>query len=154
MDNAFLFPTYPLYVMLKPVGASCNMACRYCYYLEKSKLYPQAGRHAMSESLLRRFIQQYIGAQTNREVLFTWHGGEAMMLPLSFYEKALEMQRQYAGGMGKLPLHHFRRMGQKRCRRVVCPAFRRYTGQLVRSHSRRLLYGWELWSCRCYGMER
>lgn len=24
----------PLYVMLKPVGAVCNLACDYCYYLE------------------------------------------------------------------------------------------------------------------------
>ena len=25
----------PLYVMVKPVGAVCNLACEYCYYLEK-----------------------------------------------------------------------------------------------------------------------
>lgn len=25
----------PLYVMTKPVGAICNLACKYCYYLEK-----------------------------------------------------------------------------------------------------------------------
>ena len=31
---------HPLYVMAKPVGAQCNLACRYCYYLEKQKLYP------------------------------------------------------------------------------------------------------------------
>ena len=30
----------PLYVMLKPVGAVCNLACDYCYYLEKSE-YPK-----------------------------------------------------------------------------------------------------------------
>lgn len=29
----------PLYVMLKPVGSLCNLACDYCYYLEKSNLY-------------------------------------------------------------------------------------------------------------------
>ena len=28
----------PLYVMLKPAGALCNLACDYCYYLEKSKI--------------------------------------------------------------------------------------------------------------------
>ena len=28
----------PLYVMLKPAGAHCNLACKYCYYLEKNKL--------------------------------------------------------------------------------------------------------------------
>ncbi len=28
----------PLYVMLKPAGAHCNLACKYCYYLEESQL--------------------------------------------------------------------------------------------------------------------
>lgn len=41
----------PLYVMLKPVGAVCNLACDYCYYLEKSKLYRDNPKHVMSEEL-------------------------------------------------------------------------------------------------------
>ena len=88
----------PLYVMLKPVGAHCNLACDYCYYLEKKHLYDGVPRHVMSEALLEEFIQQYIGAQTSDEVLFTWHGGETMMRPLSFYRRAVELQRRYAGG--------------------------------------------------------
>ena len=44
----------PLYVMLKPVGAVCNLACDYCYYLEKSKLYRDNPKHVMSEELLER----------------------------------------------------------------------------------------------------
>ena len=74
----------PLYVMLKPVGARCNLACEYCYYLEKQHLYDDEPRHIMSEELLERFIQQYIDAQMTSEVLFTWHGGETFMRPLSF----------------------------------------------------------------------
>ncbi len=88
----------PLYVMLKPVGAHCNLACKYCYYLDKSKLYDDEPRHIMSEALLEEFIKQYIGAQTTNEVLFTWHGGETFMRPLAFYERAIELQRKYAGG--------------------------------------------------------
>lgn len=88
----------PLYVMLKPAGAHCNMACAYCYYLEKSKLYDQLPRQIMTDELLERFTKEYIQAQTMRDVLFTWHGGETLMRPLSFYKKALELQRQYAGG--------------------------------------------------------
>ena len=50
----------PLYVMLKPIGAHCNMACKYCYYLEKAKLYDQVPRHVMTDEMLERFVREYI----------------------------------------------------------------------------------------------
>jgi uncharacterized protein len=28
------------YVMTKPIGPICNLDCKYCYYLEKEKLFP------------------------------------------------------------------------------------------------------------------
>ena len=82
----------PLYVMLKPVGAVCNLACDYCYYLEKSKLYVNNPKHVMSDELLEKFIEEYINSQTMPQVLFTWHGGETLMRPLAFYKKAMELQ--------------------------------------------------------------
>ena len=89
----------PLYVMLKPVQAVCNLACDYCYYLEKQELYKDTGlRNVMSEQLLEKFTKEYIESQTMSQVLFTWHGGEPLMRPLGFYKKALAFQRQYAGG--------------------------------------------------------
>ena len=89
---------HPLYVMLKPAGALCNLACDYCYYLEKAKLYQESPKHVMSDELLEKFIEEYINSQTMQEVLFTWHGGETMMRPLSFYRKALALQKKYARG--------------------------------------------------------
>lgn len=86
----------PLYVMLKPIGSRCNLNCRYCYYLDKGRLYPN--QEPLSEELLETFIQQYIEAQTMPEVLFTWHGGEPLLHPLSFYRRALELQQRYARG--------------------------------------------------------
>lgn len=88
----------PLYVMLKPVGAVCNLACEYCYYLEKAKLYQNTPKHVMSEELLEKFIEEYINSQTMPQVLFTWHGGETLMRPLSFYKRAVELQKRYANG--------------------------------------------------------
>lgn len=88
----------PYYILVKPVGASCNMACKYCYYLEKSLLYKEDRRHVISDRLLEQFIREYIGSQTQDTVLFTWHGGEALLLPVSFYEKIIRLQRRYAGG--------------------------------------------------------
>ena len=88
----------PLYVMLKPISAACNLACNYCYYLEKSNLYKHQPKRQMSEELLERFVKDYIEAQTMNEVVFTWHGGEPTLRPLSFYQKAVELQKKYAGG--------------------------------------------------------
>ncbi|MDR1717796.1 MAG: anaerobic sulfatase-maturation protein [Prevotella sp.] len=88
----------PLYVMLKPVGAICNLRCKYCYYLEKKDLYPDSKNYIMSDDLLESFIEQYLNAQTMQEVMFTWHGGETLMRNRSFYQKALELQRKYGRG--------------------------------------------------------
>jgi len=84
-----------MYLMAKPVGAACNLRCKYCYYLEKGD---GAKRQLMDDDTLEEYIRQYIGAQTVDEVVFTWHGGEAMMRSVEFYEKAQELQRRYACG--------------------------------------------------------
>ena len=88
----------PLYVMLKPAGAHCNLACKYCYYLEKNKLYPTIQRHLMSDEMLEQFTREYIEAQTMNQVLFTWHGGEPLLRSIDFYRKAISLQKKYAGG--------------------------------------------------------
>src|SRR5574344_778184 len=91
----------PLYVMVKPAGAVCNLNCTYCYYLEKNKLYKNVStpqREILSEDLLEEFIRQYIGAQTQSQIIFTWHGGEPLMRPMSFYRKVMALQQKYARG--------------------------------------------------------
>ena len=88
----------PLYVMLKPAGAHCNLACKYCYYLEKNNLYQNTPRHLMSDEMLEQFTREYIEAQTMPQVLFTWHGGEPLMRSIDFYKKALALQKKYAHG--------------------------------------------------------
>lgn len=88
----------PLYVMLKPAGSRCNLACDYCYYLGKGAVAPHGQHPALSDELLEQFVRQYLDAQTLPDVLFTWHGGEPLLRPLSFYRKALKLQRRYGGG--------------------------------------------------------
>lgn len=90
--------SHPMYVMTKAVGASCNMTCKYCYYTEKKHLYRDDARQVMSDELLELFTRQYIEAQTMNEILFTWHGGEPLLRPISFYEKAIRLQQQYGKG--------------------------------------------------------
>ena len=100
MDTYFPFAT-PFYMMAKPAGAQCNLVCDYCYYLEKAHLYPRetARRQtSMTDATLERFIRSYLEAQTTPEVLFTWHGGETLLRPISFYKRAIELQKKYGGG--------------------------------------------------------
>ena len=89
---------HPMYIMLKPAGSLCNLRCRYCYYLEKNKLYQEQKNHVITNELLEKFTKDYIEAQTTPQVLFTWHGGETLMRPIAFYRRALELQRIYGRG--------------------------------------------------------
>lgn len=98
MNNTFAPFAKPMYVMLKPVGSACNLNCTYCYYLEKEHLYTTAQGQMMSEILLEKFTEEYLNSQTQPQVLFTWHGGEALLRPISFYKKALELQKKYGNG--------------------------------------------------------
>lgn len=84
--------------MAKPAGSACNLACKYCYYLEKKRLYDSKGKQFMSDSTLERYIQQYIECQPGREVSFVWHGGEPTLRNLEFYRKVIALQKKYAGG--------------------------------------------------------
>ncbi len=87
-----------MYILAKPAGAHCNLACTYCYYTEKANLYQKLHNHIMNDVLLERFIKQYIESQANDHVMFTWHGGETLMRPLEFYKKVMRLQQQYARG--------------------------------------------------------
>ena len=88
----------PLYVMAKPIGASCNLRCDYCYYLEKSKYYEDSKNTLMSDALLEEYIRQYMESHITGQALFVWHGGEPLLRPVSFYRKIIALQKKYAKG--------------------------------------------------------
>lgn len=98
MTNTIAPFARPLYVMLKPIGAACNLKCTYCYYLDTKRLYKEQKSYLLSEELLEKFIIQYMESQTMSPVLFTWHGGEPLLRDISFYKKALALQKKYGRG--------------------------------------------------------
>ncbi len=85
--------------MAKPSGSVCNIDCKYCFYLEKEKLYPEAGKNwRMSEETLEQYVKQYIEAQDVPVVNFAWQGGEPTLMGLDFFRRAIELQERYANG--------------------------------------------------------
>ncbi len=81
--------------MAKPIGPTCNLDCRYCYYLDKYRLYPQARGFRMNERVLETFIRDYIAIHEGPEVCFFWQGGEPTLLGLEFFRKVLELQGRH-----------------------------------------------------------
>lgn len=82
--------------MVKPVGATCNLDCSYCYYRDKADIYGNL-RQAMSDELLEQYIEQYLTDVSQPVVTFCWHGGEPLLAGKEFFRKAMELQRRYAG---------------------------------------------------------
>ena len=83
--------------LVKPVGARCNLRCRYCYYLPTSALY-DGHEPLMSNAILEEYIRQYIEAVEVPEVTFCWHGGEPLLAGIDFFRRAMELQQRYRGG--------------------------------------------------------
>jgi uncharacterized protein len=86
------------HILAKPAGPLCNLDCRYCFYLEKEKLYPGTGDWAMSDAVLESYIRQYIEQQDTAEIHFAWQGGEPTLLGVEFFRRAVALQTKYAGG--------------------------------------------------------
>ncbi len=89
----------PFHIMAKPHGPICNLDCTYCYYLEKENLYPRSGRDfRMHDDVLENYIRQFIQTQPIDTVHFAWQGGEPTLLGVAFFERVIELQKQYANG--------------------------------------------------------
>jgi uncharacterized protein len=82
------------------VSKLCNMRCRYCYEWEEL-----SNRARMSFELWERLLhsaRDYHDRQEARlgrtlETRIIWHGGEPALLPLSYFEKVLELQSRILG---------------------------------------------------------
>lgn len=80
------------HVMAKPAGSRCNLACRYCFYLEKP-------RHTlMDDATLEAFVRQHIAAQPGDVAEFAWQGGEPTLAGLAFFRRAMLFQQRHANG--------------------------------------------------------
>ena len=80
-------------LLIKPAGLDCNLACKYCFYSDKTNIFGR-GTHRMSDELLERLIQSYmnLGFEMNN---FAWQGGEPTLMGLDFYKKVIELQQKY-----------------------------------------------------------
>jgi serine-type anaerobic sulfatase-maturating enzyme len=86
-------PQY-FHLLAKPTGATCNLDCKYCYFLSKEMLYP-GSRFRMADDLLEEYIKQMIESQRVPEVSIAWQGGEPTLMGLDFFKRSMELERKY-----------------------------------------------------------
>jgi uncharacterized protein len=91
-------PRLGFHIMAKPIGPICNLACKYCFYLEKEGLYPGKSDWTMAEDVLESYVRQYIEAQTVPTISFAWQGGEPTLLGVEYFEQVVKLQKMYANG--------------------------------------------------------
>jgi len=96
INEAYRFqPGRPFSLMLKPVGAECNLNCAYCYYMPAEPALKRPGKfNIMSEELLRKAIYETIKLNNTPEISFCWHGGEPLLADIGFFQKAVEIQQE------------------------------------------------------------
>jgi uncharacterized protein len=82
-------------LLIKPASADCNLRCEYCFYLDRSNLYPQTAVHRMPAEVLERLVKTYL-ATPQQVYSFVWQGGEPLLMGSPFYERVTDFQMAYA----------------------------------------------------------
>jgi uncharacterized protein len=84
--------TQPLafHLLAKPTGATCNLDCKYCFFLSKELLYPNE-RARMSDEVLESYIQQRLAQQDEPEINIAWQGGEPTIMGLDFFRRSVDL---------------------------------------------------------------
>jgi serine-type anaerobic sulfatase-maturating enzyme len=77
---------HPVHVQAKPSGAICNLAGRYCFYLEKEALYP-GSQFRMPDAVVDAYIRQVIDGANGKEVFISWQGGEPTLMGIPFFQR-------------------------------------------------------------------
>jgi len=83
----------PFTLLIKPAGPDCNIACRYCFYTAKTRLFA-AGKHRMSDEVREKLIADYLKLRLPVSA-FAWQGGEPTLMGLDFYQKMVAEQKKF-----------------------------------------------------------
>lgn len=75
--------------MFKPVGATCNLACDYSYYLPVANGY-EAPAKRMSREVLESVLAGYLP-----EVSIAWQGGEPTLVGLPWFKRMIDLVEKH-----------------------------------------------------------
>ena len=92
----------PFSLLVKPVGARCNLTCDYCFYLDKAVLYPN-GPSLMPDAVLERMLGSYLSLPFD-SFSVAFQGGEPLLAGLPFFRKANDLAKRFLPAGRRLSL--------------------------------------------------
>ena len=85
----------PFSLLIKPTSADCNLKCAYCFYIEKSSLYPDTAVHRMGDETLKALVRGYLRTP-QPQYAFAWQGGEPTLMGVDFFRRVTDLQAKLA----------------------------------------------------------
>lgn len=82
------------HLLAKPSGSTCNIDCKYCFFLSKAALY-EGEKQRMSDDTLEAYIRQLLESHRAPEVTVAWQGGEPTLMKLEFFRRAVALVERY-----------------------------------------------------------
>ena len=110
LDDALLRNSPPgFHLLSKPSGSTCNIDCKYCFFLSKEALYPN-DKSRMSQATLETYIRQLLESHRAPQVTVAWQGGEPTLMKLDFFRRSVELVEKYRK-TGQVVQHTFQTNG-------------------------------------------
>jgi uncharacterized protein len=97
------------HLLAKPSGSTCNIDCKYCFFLSKEALYPD-DKQRMSEATLETYIRQLLESHRTPQVTVAWQGGEPTLMKLDFFRRSVELVEKHRRP-GQVVQHTFQTNG-------------------------------------------
>lgn len=84
----------PVTFLIKPASSACNMTCSYCFYCAIAENRESFSTGMMRPETLETLVRKGL-AYADDYCCFAFQGGEPTLAGLPFFEKLIELQKQY-----------------------------------------------------------
>ena len=82
--------------MIKPASSSCNLHCRYCFYIDESKQRGVFNHGIMKQETVKTLIDRIAEEMDEKgDVHIAFQGGEPLIARLDFFEEFVRSFSKY-----------------------------------------------------------
>ncbi|MHC1681944.1 MAG: anaerobic sulfatase maturase [Clostridiaceae bacterium] len=84
----------PVSVLIKPASSGCNLRCKYCFYHSISECRTIKNYGIMDDETLTNLVKNIL-EYSDGYCTFAFQGGEPTLAGLEFFQKLVELQKQF-----------------------------------------------------------